>query len=315
MNKILITEALDEILISKLKENNFECNYLPEISEKELLEIINNYDGIIIRSKFSVEKNLIDQATNVKVIGRLGAGMENIDTEYAESKGITCINSPEGNRDAVGEHALGMLLALMHNMFTANSEIKQGIWHRDSNRGFEIQGKTIGIIGYGNMGRAFAQRLSGFEANVIAYDKYKTQYSDKYAKETNLEKLFEKADILSLHVPLTEETHFMIDDNFIKKFKKDIYLINTARGKVVNTGDLVKNIISGKIKGAALDVLEYEKKHFENLFENNTNNDFNFLTESKKVIMTPHIAGRTYESEKKLAYFMAEKIITFFDKK
>lgn len=311
---ILITEALDNILLKKFEAEHYICDYKPEINEIELSEIIHAYDILIIRSKFSIDKNLIDKAEKLRIIGRLGAGMENIDIAYAEKKGIKCLNSPEGNRDAVGEHALGMLLALMNNMFKANAEIKSGIWQRDSNRGFEISGKTVGIIGYGNMGSAFAQRLCGFDTKVIAYDKYKSNFSDNFAKESKLEDLYREADILSLHVPLTDETRYMVDDNFINSFEKNIYIINTARGKVVKTSDLVKNIKSGKILGAALDVLEYEKKHFENLFENNENSDFHFLSASPKVIMTPHIAGRTYESEVKLAEFMADKIINFSKK-
>jgi len=292
MIKILITEALDNILISKLENEKLNCDYLPNISENEINEIIHNYDGLVIRSKFSVTKNMIDKATKLRFIGRLGAGMENIDTDYAESKNISCINSPEGNRDAVGEHALGMILALLNNMFKANTEIKNGIWERNSNRGYEIQGKTVGIIGYGNMGNAFAKRLLGFDAKVIAYDKYKIDYTNKYAKEVSLQTLFEQTDILSLHVPLTDETHFMINNQFINKFKKPIYLINTARGKVVKTDDLVRNLKSGKIIGAALDVLEYEKKHFENIFENNSNPTFEYLTKVENVILSPHVAGR-----------------------
>jgi D-3-phosphoglycerate dehydrogenase len=307
MYKVIITEELDRILEKKLSEKGFHCEYLPDITYEKLLTIIPNYEVLIIRSKFSIQKELIDISPKLKIIGRLGAGMENIDVKYAESKGISCINSPEGNRDAVGEHALGMILSLINNMLIADNEIRNGVWQRNSNRGTEIHGKTVGIIGYGNMGSAFAQRLLGFEANVIAYDKYKKDFSDKYVKEVDLIELFKETDILSFHVPLTDETHFMLDDEFIKKFEKPIYIINTARGKVIKTSDLVKNLKSGKIRGAALDVLEYEKIHFENIFDKNE--DFEYLIKAKNVILTPHVAGRTFESEKKLAEFLADKII------
>jgi D-3-phosphoglycerate dehydrogenase len=307
MYKVIITEELDRILEKKLSEKGFHCEYLPDITYEKLLTIIPNYEVLIIRSKFSIQKELIDISPKLKIIGRLGAGMENIDVKYAESKGISCINSPEGNRDAVGEHALGMILSLINNMLIADNEIRNGVWQRNSNRGTEIHGKTVGIIGYGNMGSAFAQRLLGFEANVIAYDKYKKDFSDKYVKEVDLIELFKETDILSFHVPLTDETHFMLDDEFIKKFEKPIYIINTARGKVIKTSDLVKNLKSGKIRGAALDVLEYEKIHFENIFDKNE--DFEYLIKAKNVILTPHVAGRTFESEKKLVEFLADKII------
>lgn len=316
MNKnlnVLFVDSTHAQLPKMLSEAGFLCDYNPNIESDKIKDIISNYTGIIIRSKIKLDKSIIDIATNLKFIGRVGAGLENIDVEYAESKGIKCFNSPEGNRDAVGEHALGMLLALFNNIIKTDYEVKKGMWLREENRGIEIKGKTIGIIGYGNMGRAFAQRLKGFGANVIAYDKYKFDYSDDFVIEKSLEDLFEQSDILSLHVPLTSETKFMINDNFINQFKKNIYIINTARGKVLKTDDLVKNMRLGKVLGVALDVLEYEQVSFENLHNNKKLPEaFQYLIKSNNSILTPHIAGWTHESNIKLSEFLAEKIIKEF---
>ncbi|MBI9055539.1 MAG: 2-hydroxyacid dehydrogenase [Bacteroidales bacterium] len=311
--RVLFIDSTHKRLPEKLTNAGFIVDYNTEITAEEINKVIANYEGVIIRSKVKLDKSILDLATNLKFIGRVGAGLENIDVEYAESKGIKCFNSPEGNRDAVGEQALGMLLTLFNNIIKADSEVRSGMWLREENRGLEIKGKTVGIIGYGNMGGAFAQRLKGFEADVIAYDKYKYNYSDDRASEKSLEDLFEQTDILSLHVPLTEETNFMINDDFINRFKKNIYIINTARGKVLKTDDLVKNLKSGKVLGAALDVLEYEQVSFENLHSNQTLPEaFQYLIESKNVVLTPHIAGWTHESNVKLSEFLADKIIKEF---
>ena len=284
-----------------------------EYGKEEILNIIKGYTGIIVRSRMKIDKEIIDKASQLKFIGRVGAGMESIDMEYAEAKGIHCFNSPEGNRDAVGEHTLGMLIALMNNFLRADSEVRQGEWKREENRGIEIKGKTIGIIGYGNMGSAFAQRLKGFEANVIAYDKYKFNYSDEYLKETTMKEIFENADILSLHVPLTAETNYLLNKDYINKFKKNFWLINTSRGGVVKTDDLADALESGKIKGAALDVIEYEDSSFKNIQNKALPEAWNYLINSDKVLLTPHIAGWTTESEVKLAQVLAEKIITYMN--
>ena len=273
---------------------------------------LHNYEGIVIRSRFKLDKEIIDKGKNLKFIARAGAGMENIDVAYAESKGIKCLHAPEGNRDAVGEHAIGMLLSLLNNLPRADKEVRNGIWIREGNRGTEIQGKTVGIIGYGNMGSAFAQRLKGFGVTVIAYDKYKKNFSDEYAKEATMEELFEKADIVSLHLPLTDETHYIANNNFFKKFKKNIYLINTARGENVKTDDLVENLKSGKVQGACLDVLEYESVSFEALDPNKMPEPFKYLIQSDKVILTPHIAGWTFESHEKIAETLVRKIISCY---
>ena len=316
MNKnlqILFIDSTHTRLPEKLSESGFICDYKPNMDIDKIKSIIPNYDGIIIRSKIKIDKSIIDVATNLKFIGRVGAGLENIDVKYAESKDIKCFNSPEGNRDAVGEQALGMLLTLFNNIIKADTEVRNGLWLREENRGIEIKGKTVGIIGYGNMGGAFAQRLKGFEANIIAYDKYKFDYSDDFVTEKSLEDLFEQSDILSLHIPLTDETQFMVNDKFINQFKKNIYIINTARGKVLKTDDLVKNMKSGKVLGAALDVLEYEQVSFENLHSDKKLPEaFQYLINCKNVVLTPHIAGWTHESNIKLSEFLADKIILAF---
>lgn len=310
---VLFVDSTHYRLPEKLSQSGFNCDYKSDITPENIIKIIPKYDGVIIRSKIKIDKTIIDAATNLKFIGRVGAGLENIDVEYATQKGIKCFNSPEGNRDAVGEQALGMLLTLFNNILKADAEVRAGKWIREGNRGLEIKGKTVGIIGYGNMGGAFAQRLKGFEANVIAYDKYKINYSDEFVAEKELEDLFEQTDILSLHIPLTEETKFMVNDKFINRFKNDIYIINTARGKVLKTEDLVKNMKSGKVLGTALDVLEYEQVSFENLHSGNDLPEaFQYLIKSNNVVLTPHIAGWTHESNIKLSEYLADKIIKEF---
>jgi len=310
--KVLIVDSCHPVLKQKFEASGFVCDYFENITKDKALNIISQYDGLIIRSKFIIDKLFLDSAINLKFIGRVGAGLENIDVQYANEKGIKCFNSPEGNRDAVGEHAAGMLLSLFNNLYNANTEVKAGIWDREKNRGIELKGKTIGIIGYGNMGSAFAKKLSGFEVKVISYDKYKVNYSDGYTIETDLQGIFENTDILSLHVPLTRETKNMVNDDFISNFKKDIYLINTSRGQVVDTKSLVKNLKSEKILGAALDVLEYEKSTFENLFINDIPETFNYLIKCDKVLLSPHIAGWTHESNFKMADVLADKIISAY---
>ena len=311
--KVLFVDSTHDNLPQKLTKAGFECHYMPEINADKIKDIVCDYHGIIIRSKIKIDKTIIDLAQKLRFIGRVGAGLENIDVDYAESKGIKCFNSPEGNRDAVGEHALGMLLCLFNNILKADTEVRNGKWIREGNRGLEIKGKTIGIVGYGNMGSAFAQRLKGFEAKVIAYDKYKTNYSDDFVSEATLNEVFEQTDILSLHVPLTKETFEMVNNDFINRFRKNIYIINTARGKVLKTEDLVNNMKQGKVLGAALDVLEYEKVSFESLHsEDSIPEALNYLINSQNVVLTPHIAGWTHESNIKLSEYLADKIIRAF---
>jgi D-3-phosphoglycerate dehydrogenase len=307
--KILFIDSNHPRLHEMLMQKRFQCDLFYDKPADELKKLIPHYDGIVLRSKFKITREIIDSAPNLKCIARVGAGMENIDVAYAEKKGITCVNSPEGNRDAVAEHALGMLLALFNNLIKANAEVRSGKWLREENRGIELCGKTVGIIGYGNMGAAFAKRLQGFGVKVLAYDKYKTNFGNEFVKESRVEDIFEQADVLSLHTPLTDETNYLINDAFIKRFKKNIYIINTARGRCLNTADLVKNLESGKVLGACLDVLEYEAVSFEGIDVKEMPAPLQYLVKSDKVILSPHIAGWTKESNIKLAEFLAKKII------
>ncbi|HXD92876.1 MAG TPA: 2-hydroxyacid dehydrogenase [Bacteroidia bacterium] len=307
--KILFIDSNHPRLHEMLMQQGFICDLFYDKPADELKKLIPHYDGIVLRSKFKITKEIIDSAPNLKCIARVGAGMENIDVAYAEKKGIACVNSPEGNRDAVAEHALGMLLALFNNLIKANAEVRLGKWLREENRGIELCGKTVGIIGYGNMGAAFVKRLQGFGVKILAYDKYKTNFGNDFVQESRIEEIFEQADVLSLHTPLTDETNYLINDAFIKRFKKNIYIINTARGKCLNTADLIKNLESGKVLGACLDVLEYEAVSFEGIDVKEMPAPLQYLIKSDKVILSPHIAGWTQESNIKLAEFLAEKII------
>lgn len=307
--KVLFIDTTHPILKQKFENIGWQCDYFPDLDYQKVLSIIANYDGVIIRSKINLDRNLLSAASQLKFIGRVGAGMESINIEAAQEYGIACFNSPEGNRDAVGEHAIGMLLSLLNNLYKANYEVKNGIWKREENRGIEIKGKTIGIIGYGNMGSSFAKKLYGFEANVIAYDKYKKNFSNQYVKEVNLQQLKTESDIISLHVPLTEETKYMFNKNFIDTCSKPFYLINTSRGQVVNTHDLILGLKSKKIAGAALDVIEYEENSFEQLTQFPP--EFYELTQFTNVLLSPHIAGWTVESKVKLAEILADKIINY----
>lgn len=274
-----------------------------------ILQKIKNYDGIILRSRIPIDAHFLNQASHLKFIARVGAGMENIDVQKAEALGITLINSPEGNRDAVAEQALGMLLLLMNRLIISSNEVRRGIWKREENRGEEIKDKTVGLIGYGYMGKALARRLQGFGCRVIFHD-IKPNLSDDYATQVSLETLQEQADIVSLHLPLAEDTLGWLDADFISKMRKPFYIINTARGKNIITADVVQALKQGKIKGAALDVLEYEKASFERL--EHQNQDLEYLLNSEKVIVTPHIAGWTHESKIKLAQVIVDKILAQF---
>jgi len=292
----------------------FQCDDFTGNSADDCKRIIGKYFGAVIRSKITFDAAMLKAATQLRFIARVGAGMESIDVGYAKAHGIECFNSPEGNRDAVGEHALGMLLCILNHLTRANSEVRSGIWRREANRGIEIKGKTIGIIGYGNMGGAFALRLKGFGCKVLAYDKYKTGYSDDNVTECNMERIFNETDILSLHVPLTAETEQLVDDAYLKLFRKNIWLINTSRGPVVNTAGLVIALQTGKVQGAALDVLEYEKTSFEAMDAQLFPEPLKQLVSFDNVILTPHIAGWTVESKYKLAKVLADKIREHFFK-
>jgi len=307
--KILFIDSNHPSLHQTLEKAGHVCHLHYDWTREEILQNIHLYDGIIIRSKIKIAKDILDKTTNLKFIARAGAGMENIDVAYAESKGIKCIHAPEGNRDAVGEHALAMLLVLFNNVLRADKEVREGKWLREENRGVELMGKTVGIIGYGNMGSAFAERLKGFGVKLLVHDKYKTNFGNEFIQESSLERIFDEADIVSLHVPLTAETERMVNDTFINSFRNNIYIINTARGKCLNTDDLVMNLKSGKVLGACLDVLEYEMTSFETLDVTMLPEAFQYLTQSDKVILSPHIAGWTIESHKKIAMVLVEKIL------
>ena len=306
--KILLLDKNHPLITEQLSEKGFVLEEDFSSSYEQVLEKIHLYEGIIIRSRIPLDAHFLEKAKNLKFIARVGAGMENIDTTKAQELGIKLINSPEGNKDAVAEHVIGTLLVLMNRLFISSNEVKKGIWLREENRGEEILGKTFGIIGYGNMGKAVAKRLSGFGCKTIFYD-IKPNLSDEFATQVSLQELQENADILSLHTPLTEDTLYMIDEEFISKMKKNFYFINTARGKNLKTSALVNALKSGKIKGACLDVLEYEKTSFENL--ETKNEDLEYLLNSEKVIITPHIAGWTHESKIKLAQVILDKILGF----
>jgi D-3-phosphoglycerate dehydrogenase len=306
--RVLHIDPNHSILIEQLGNLGFINDEDYSSSKQEIEQIIQKYDGIIIRSRIKIDKSFLDAAVNLKFIGRVGAGLENIEVDYAQQKGITVYNAPEGNRNAVGEHSLGLLLALFNNFKKSNKEIGRGLWLREENRGLELDGKTIGLIGYGNMGKAFAKKLCGFDVEVLCYD-IKDDVGDANCKQVSLIELQKKADILSIHVPLTETTKQMINLDFINAFKKSIWFLNTARGKCVVTVDLVEALKSGKILGAGLDVLEYEQSSFERLYTSEQNSEVvQYLINSNNVILTPHIAGWTIESKKELAQTIVDKI-------
>jgi D-3-phosphoglycerate dehydrogenase len=312
--KILHIDSNNPLLWEQLQEADFH-NEADFTSSKEAVEDkIKDYHGIVIRSRFKIDKNFIDKATNLQFIARVGAGLESIDCDYALAKNIALIAAPEGNRNAVAEHSLGMILSLFNKLNQADNEIRKGQWNRESNRGHELDGKTVGIIGYGNMGKAFAKKLRGFDAEVLCHD-ILPDVGDANAKQVTLEELQQKADVLSLHIPWTPETDKMVNADFIASFSNPFWLINTSRGKNVVTADLVQALESGKILGAGLDVLEYEKLSFETLFQDkNTPEAFDYLLKSPKVLLSPHIAGWTFESHERLAQVIVDKIKGLYSK-
>ena len=306
--KILHLDTNHPILLEQLNSLGFTNDEDYTSSKAEVIAKIHLYDGLIIRSRFSIDASFLEKAKNLKFIGRVGAGLENIDCSYAKNNGITLIAAPEGNRNAVGEHCLGMLLSLFNKLNKANGEIKKGQWLREENRGVELDGKTVGVIGYGNMGKSFAKKLRGFNVEVLCYD-LKPNVSDDCCKQVSLRELQQKVDVLSLHTPQTELTRNMVNTNFIESFKKNFWLLNTARGTSVVTKDLVIALKSKKILGAGLDVLEYEKTSFEDLFTNDKiPKAFQYLINSNKVLLSPHVAGWTIESKEKLAQTIVDKI-------
>ncbi len=306
---ILIVDDIHEILLEKLSKAGVKFNYQPEIDKIGAEKLIPEYDGLIIRSKFQVDKDFIDLNPSLKMIGRAGAGMDNIDESYAESKGIKLIPANEGNRDAVGEHMIGMLLSLMNNLNRGDKEVRTGLWKREENRGYELKGRTVALIGYGHNGKAMAKKLSGFDVNVIAYDKYKTGFSDQYATEVSMEEVVKRADVLSFHIPLTRETKGMVDDEYLFHFRKPIFFLMGARGGIVNIPAVLKKLDEGKIIGAAFDVLPIEK--FPSLADQEWYQD---LINRENVLLSPHVAGWTFESYFKLSDVLADKIISHLNK-
>jgi D-3-phosphoglycerate dehydrogenase len=301
--KILIADYLHPTFKEEAEKMGFECDDQPLISREETIAILSEYAGIVIRTKFNIDREIIDAGVNLKVIARAGAGMDNVDEDYAILKGIQCINGPEGNRDAVAEHVIGMLLSLLNNLNVADDEVRHGIWNREGNRGYELKGKTVAIIGYGNTGQMLARKLSGFEVKVIAYDKYKIGFSDAFAQEVSMEQVVKEADILSFHIPLTFETRQLFNEEYLFHFKKQILLLNASRGEVVHTKAVLNGLKNGEISAAGLDVLELEK--FPALAEQEW---FAELSENKKVILSPHIAGWTHESYRKISEVLAQKL-------
>ena len=305
--KIIFIDTTHPKLIKDLNSKGFICDQAYDKSRSEILKIIMNYDGIVIRSRFKIDKNFINAAKKLKFIARAGSGTENIDLRYANKKNIKCFNAAEGNRQAVAEHALAIILNLLNNIRVSDQEIRRGIWNREKNRGIELSGKTIGIIGFGNTGSSFAKILENFNVKILAYDKYK----EKYKFQSNVDEILELSDIISLHIPLKEETKYLVNENFIYKAKKPFYIINTSRGQCIETKALIKGLKDQKILGACLDVFEQEKNSFEKIVENA---DLKYLIESKKTILTPHIAGWTFESNYKIAETLSKKIINLIKK-
>lgn len=305
--KVLFIDSVHSILWSRLTDLGFICTDVTNKSQEEILPVLNDFDGLVIRSKFKLTRELLKQNPNIKFIARAGSGLENIDLEFCKNQGIQVFSSPEGNRDAVAEHATGMLLMLLNKLKLVDSQVRAGVWERAENRGFELKDKVVGLIGYGVMGKAFAQRLSGFGCKVIAYDKYLTSFSDEYAQQVDLETLQREANVVSLHVNYLEENKYLVDGNFISQFQKPFYLINTARGFNVNTNELVAGLQNKKVLGACLDVLEFEAVSFEAVPKNNSA-AFEYLKSAQNVILSPHIAGWTHESYVKLSSVLADKI-------
>ena len=303
--KVLITDDLHSLLKEGLVADGYEVDDRPDIAPEQVLAIINEYTGLVINSKVYAGAELLGKATKLKFVCRAGSGLEVIDLPFAAAHNIAAFNSPEGNRNAVGEQALGMLLGLMNNIVIANGETKNNQWQREKNRGEELSGKTVGLIAYGNTGEAFAKLLRGFDVQILAYDKYKKGFGNEYVKESTLEEIYEQADVLSLHLPLTSETQYMIDYNFLSSFKKPYWFINTSRGKVLRTADMLRALEEGKIKGSALDVLENEKLSSYTEAEQQL---YNRIAAKPNIILTPHIAGWTHESKRKIAETLLQKI-------
>ena len=307
--KCLVIDEMHESITELFRKVGVVVDYRPEITKEEIITQISKYEGIVIRSKMVIDSFFLDKAINLKFIARAGAGLDQIEVDEVNRRGIHLVNAPEGNRDALAEHALGMLLGLLNNIYKSDHEIRSHIWNREGNRGYELSGKRVGLLGYGYMAGAFAKRLKAIGCTVLAYDKYKSDFSDEYVQEVTMERIFEESDVFSVHVPLTEETLWLIDGDYIKKFKKPIWLLNTARGKILKLQDLVPLLENNKVLGAALDVLENEKIQS---FTEGEKQLFGKLTKKNNVILTPHVAGWSHESYYKINEVLAKKIAEIF---
>ncbi len=310
--KVIFIDQTAPILWEKLVALGYDCLDYSQHSREALIPRVADAFGLVIRSRVKMDKAFLSQAPHLQFIARSGVGLEHIDLTYAASRGIHVLPSPEGSRDTVGEHTMGLLLMLMNNLARADREVRSGQWIREGNRGVELKGKTVGIIGYGNMGTAFAQRLGGFGVKVIAYDKFKSDYGDEHALAVDLPTLQEEADVVSLHIPYLPENHYFVNQAFLQAFRKPIFIVNTARGLVLNTADLVEEMKAGKVLGAALDVLEYEDMSFVHLDPLQLPAPFQYLKEAKNVVLSPHIAGWSFESEPGHALALAHKITALF---
>jgi len=307
--RILLIDEPHPVLVNALQQAGCTLHFCYQLSREEILAALPGCTGVVVRSRLQIDHFVLAQATDLEFVARIGVGTEHIDLAACAEQEIAVFTSPEGSRDTVGEHALGMLLMLLNRLAIADREVRNGQWIREANRGIEIKGKTVGILGYGNMGTAFAKRLSGFGADVIAYDKFKTDYGDAYARAVSLEEIQAKSEIISIHIPYMPENHHFIDGAFLQACAKNVYVVNTARGTVLHTADLVEAMRSGKVLGVALDVLEYEEMSFSTLQPDNLPEPFQYLRRSDRTVLTPHIAGWSHEAKRGHARVLSEKIL------